>query len=42
MTMTNKLSRQDVQEAETLNIKGNAAMQQKKYALTKNFYTEAL
>jgi hypothetical protein len=42
MTMTNKPSRQDVQEAETLNIKGNAAMQQNKYALTKNFNTEAL
>jgi tetratricopeptide (TPR) repeat protein len=42
MTMTNKPSRQDVQEAETLKVKGNAAMQQKKYALAKNFYTEAL
>lgn len=40
--MTNKPSRRDVQEAETLKIKGNAAMQQKKYALAKDYYTEAL
>jgi len=42
MTLTHKPSRQDVEEAEALKVKGNTAMQQKKYILAKDYYTEAL
>lgn len=42
MTLTHKPSRQDVEEAEALKVKGNTAMQQKKYILARDCYTEAL
>lgn len=42
MTMSMKVSRKDIEEAEALKNKGNTCMQEKKYAQARDFYTEAL
>ena len=42
MTMSMKVSRKDIEEAEALKNKGNTCMQEKKYAQARDYYTEAL
>jgi tetratricopeptide (TPR) repeat protein len=40
--MMGKPTRQELQEAETLKVRGNACMQQKKYGQARDYYTRAL
>lgn len=42
MSMMGQPTRQDLQEAESLKVRGNACMQQKKYSQARDFYTKAL
>eukprot|EP00557_Chaetoceros_sp_GSL56_P010595 CAMPEP_0176485522 /NCGR_PEP_ID=MMETSP0200_2-20121128/5082_1 /TAXON_ID=947934 /ORGANISM="Chaetoceros sp., Strain GSL56" /LENGTH=793 /DNA_ID=CAMNT_0017882167 /DNA_START=214 /DNA_END=2595 /DNA_ORIENTATION=- len=42
MSMMGNPTREDLQEAETLKVRGNAYMQQKKYNQARDFYTKAL